>query len=319
MTALARKTAALGSNWPSQPTALLVDMTGIPNGPALFAEAGMDAVSLFSGADAILLAAEAPTLAYPDWTDADHRAAALRALEAASALGLHLPPGHDLTDNATRDALRRHWRKWLSVHPEKGRDLVMFRFQDPRVFAALAATLLPHEVEALMGPLDAISLLRGDTVTTWSRPSHFEPPADSLRLGNGTFHTMRPEQVQAMREVVSETLKDDLFRFYRTVFAAETEDLGDDDLRGRIEQAIADTQRMGSTREQDVIRMSSVRILRPDIANDEWIWEQVMTHETQDPKFRSTLFQLYLKSDLTPEDRQTFDARMGVFGVEGVY
>ena len=59
-----------------------------------------------------------------------------------------------------------------------------------------------------------------------------------------------------------------------------------------------------------------MRVLRPDISNDDWIWERVMERRVN---LRSAVYLGYLKADLDPDARNLFEGRLGIFGLEGVY
>ena len=53
---------------------------------------------------------------------------------------------------AELEDLRHHFRKFLTVSDESGKQFV-FRYYDPRVFRAFLPTCLPAEAEALFGPV----------------------------------------------------------------------------------------------------------------------------------------------------------------------
>ena len=294
----------------TQPSYAILDAAGLPGLQAQLTATDLAFESLHVGDDAVALAHEAPYL-----VTLDPEAVAVWEPVLTEAFANHAAVL--MQSDAVMDDVRRHWRKWLSVEIEEGK-LGMFRFYDPRVMAAFLLTLTPAEVGAFFGPVDQIAVVRGDVLTQFT-PSIEAKAVPPLRVPLGQFYPIRPEQTQAMKEVVSEQFKDDLFRFYRKIFEPEVAHLSDDELRGRIEQAIADTQRMGSSREADVIRMAAVRVLRPDIADDEWYWDQVMNHETNNVLMRASLFLAYLKHDMDYDTREEFDARMGLFGMQGFY
>jgi hypothetical protein len=69
---------------------------------------------------------------------------------------------------ATTAELRRHFRRLTQVKTEDGR-VLLFRFYDPRVFAAFAPTCNAEQAEALFGPIDGVTidLSRDEIVEFW--------------------------------------------------------------------------------------------------------------------------------------------------------
>lgn len=208
--------------------------------------------------------------------------------------------------------------KGLSVDVVAEGRVAMFRFICPWVMASFAMSLSATEGAAFIGSGDRMACALGETLGVRSQ---FDATITGYPMRSAPKHFIRilPAQYQAVEEVATEQFRDDLFRFFRKVFAAEIVNMDDDTLRHRIDQAIADTERQEMSREQDILKMSAVRILRPDLTQDDWIWNQVMTHETEDPKMRASLFLGYLKYDLDAAARELFEAKLGLFGVPGVY
>ena len=143
------------------------------------------------------------------------------------------------------------------------------------------------------------------------------PQVGSMQTQRGDVPWLQIQGQPKSQEMVH--LKAELFRFYRRILAEETAHLSDADVHVRLEQAIADTIRLGANRERDVISMSAVRMFRADIVDDAWYWNAVMNHETNNALMRAGLFLAYVKHDMPPDVREDFEARLGIFGLKGLY
>ena len=110
---------------------------------------GVEARCLFDGELAPALAAAAPYLVALDPSASFTRA--LLAQGWGDAWGVLVVSG------ASLDVLRRHFRQFLRVRDEDGREL-MFRYYDPRVLRMYLPTCTTEELELVFGPVAAFLL-----------------------------------------------------------------------------------------------------------------------------------------------------------------
>ncbi|WP_299848123.1 DUF4123 domain-containing protein [uncultured Paracoccus sp.] len=288
---------------------LLVDATAADDVYRVLAESGMSFASLFTGQDAVTLQREAPYLLDRSGEGMDLESAETTRLlvERDAAIGL--------VADCTMDELRRHLRRWLTVRlPENG-GKVMFRMFDPHILAVFLMTLPAADAHAFFGPVAEFHLLRDGSHANYSltpRARATEP----TRFGVGTYYQITPAQMQTFEEVAGDTFKTDLFRFFRSVFPDAVARLDDASLRQQISLGIKDAERLGDVRPGTVLTVQAVRLLRPDIINNEWIWRQVLEKNelAGDPLMRGAILEAYLTSDFgSLEEREAYNAAIDRF------
>lgn len=288
---------------------VFLDASGIDSLSAFLKSFELEYTSLFTGEDAILLENEAPYIVLlekknmPIW-------------KPLIQLAQNEHVGFVLKANSDVDSLRRHWKKWLTVKLEGREKPVLFRFYDPRILVTFLSTLSASEASAFYGEATAFYTVEHKQVQSYI-PTQATLDATPLKFGIGDMYVINESQVKAMEEVVSQTFKDKLFRYFRVVWEEETKYLTDEDLKAKINLAIEDAIKIGSTRENDVFDLAHVHILRPDIMKDKWIWEQVMNHESQRAGLRAGGFLGYYLVDFkTVEEYNAFFAKLGRFSQE---
>jgi hypothetical protein len=233
----------------------LLDATGFDGLADMLAGAGLDHCSLFFGDDAVMLRDEAPWLvALPadriaDWAEVLRRARVGHA-------------GFLCVTDAGLDELRRHWKKWLSVHIPGEEGLVLFRFFDARIALAFLGAVGPADAQAFLGPNDRLLVPRGGALVEL-QPALPVPPT---RLGAGRAYVMTPAQMEAFSGVAADAFRDRFRRYMRDIWPDETRAMDDDALDDMAGRAVARALDLGITPQADVVvKLSLIEMVTPQV------------------------------------------------------
>ncbi len=289
---------------------LLIDGAAYVGMAARMEASRLETHSLFGQADLNLLADEAPWLAQLSRSDFERSNTLLVFLQQ----GDTPEPFIALSSDVTPLMLRTHLKKWLSVRlPETAPERtpedkpVLFRFYDPAILAAFLGTLTISEAQAFFGPIQEITIVDEAGSQAFTQTAAAGVVAEPLPREGGLYR-ITPEQYLILSNLRADTFRQDLFRFLRTEYALETKDMSDGQVRGLIAQSIKDGETLGDKRQGSILNLVIIRLLRPDIMEDEFIWDQVTVTnpEAADPKQRVGLLHAYLFTDF--KDVDAFDA-----------
>jgi hypothetical protein len=236
----------------------LLDATGFAGLADTLAAAGLKHCSLFFGDDATLLREEAPWLVelpasrIGDWSEVIRRARFGHA-------------GFLCVTDAGLDDLRRHWKKWLSVHIPGEEGLVLFRFFDTRIALVFLGTVGAADAQAFFGPNDRFFLPQGGALVE-VQPAIPVPPT---RLGAGRVYEMTPAQMEAFSGVAADAFFDRFRRYMRDIWHDETAGMDDAALNTMADRAISRAQELGITPEANVVvDLAVIEMVAPEIGAD---------------------------------------------------
>lgn len=236
----------------------LLDATGFAGLADDLAASGLEYCSLFSGDDAVLLRDEAPWLVELSADKISTWAELLRRAEVGHA-------GMLCVSNASLDDLRRHWKKWLSVHIPTQEGLVLFRFYDARIAVAFLATVGAADAQAFFGPNQAL-IARPSGTAVELRPS---PPCAATRLGVGRWYRMTELQMQAFSSVAAGAFHARFRDYMRDIWAEETAGLDDAALDAKAERAIKTARQLGVEPQPNVIvDLAVIEMVAPSVIKD---------------------------------------------------
>jgi hypothetical protein len=237
----------------------LLDATGFPTLADDLEASGLDHCSLFLGDDAVLLREEAPWLvalpahAIGTWGELLRR-------------GRNRHAGMLCVCNASLDDLRRHWKKWLSVHIPGEEALVLFRFFDARIALAFAATLGPADAQAFFGPNTALYMYKAPHQLTELSPGM---PAPATRLGAGRLYVMTDAQMTVFSGVAADAFRARFRSYMRDIWPEETAALDDATLDSMSAHAITTAQMLDIPLQPDVIvTLAIIQMLAPEVIAD---------------------------------------------------
>ncbi|MEL7090399.1 MAG: DUF4123 domain-containing protein [Pseudomonadota bacterium] len=280
----------------------LLDATSFAGLAQALAGSGMDHASLFRGDDAVLLEHEAPYICALDGTQP-------RAVRDLIASALYRHAGFLIESDEDIDTLRRHYKNWLTVRLEETQEMVLFRFYDARILLAFVGTLSTTEAAAFIGPsTQLVALSETGQATALSLPGQ-QPGIPSARFLKGSPYLITTQQSDAFTEVTDTVFRKRAKAYLRTVFPDQAADLPEEDMDELVAGAVADCDRLGVCREADVISMAIARLLRPDLVASDAYWDAVVD-QRPNPNQRAGAFIAEIAHGMTPEERETFFARV---------
>lgn len=296
---------------------LVLDGAAFPDLIDTVVRLGLDRQSLFGEPDLNVMEDEAPWLV------------ALGDDEAASQVLLEFLDQADegyvaVTSQASLQELSRHFKKWLSVrlpdetpHQAEEREKpVLFRFYDPAILVAFMMTLSPSEAAAFFGPCNKlITIDPGEGYVFEKTEATQDAPPITFPIG--TYYQITPVQYQVLSNLAGDSFRDDLFRFLRKEYAAETTDLTDDQVHELIEKAIADGDRLEDRRPGSILNLAVIRLLNPEVLDDPFIWAEATERhpEAKNPNQRVGILMGYVITEFENLDEfQAYFDRIAKFG-----
>lgn len=286
---------------------MVADGASIPDLRILLEQAKLSFESLFAGPDDEILENEAPLLVSLPYDNAATVSVILSRLSSTPGAA-YILIGHP----DERSSVRRHLRKWLSVRLPKTVNEwtiedkpVLFRFYDPMILGLFLGSLTVSDAAAFGGP---IKVWATDGVAGQIWKPKPETLAATPSVSGLAIFRIRPEQYVILAQHSVSKFETALFTYLRGEFSTETADMDDAALNRLIDQAKTDGHRIGDTRPGSVVSLAVLRLLRPDLMQDDFVWSEVMGNnpEGKDPKQRIGLLEAYHFTDL--ETVEAFDA-----------
>ncbi|MGH1367771.1 MAG: DUF4123 domain-containing protein [Maritimibacter sp.] len=277
----------------------LLDATSFDQLGSDLQASGLPHSSLFFGDDAVMLREEAPYLValtvedMPIWGEILRRARTPYA-------------GMLCVTGASLDELRRHWKKWISVHIPDEEALVLFRFFDARIALAFMATLGPADAAAFFGPIDALIT----KTATSTQKTERTLPAPATRVGAGKWYQMTPVQMLAFSEVAGEAYRGRYLRYMRQVWPELIKGLSDAELAQKLDEALTTADRLGIPRDMSApVNLVIVSLIAPDVLEDaEFFLDQFKSQMPAglSPSGYPNALLTVAEMDLTPKQAEYF-------------
>jgi hypothetical protein len=189
----------------------------------------------------------------------------------------------------TGEQLRRHFRRFLMVQDESGKQLI-FRYYDPRVLRVYLPTCKATELQSIFGPVAKFAIEAQDPELLLEHsfdgkklllqelqlaPSASEPPrpssADSSRvsMGSPAHKTERAKEGLIIRTAQMETFvqasenrfEERMAAQLRELFPRAANKLGNSHLRDAIRYGVVRARVYGITRERDISRYIGIMFM----------------------------------------------------------
>lgn len=158
-----------------------------------------------------------------------------------------------LTSTQTLEQVRRHFRHFLLVRDEDGKQMY-FRFYDPRVLRIYLPTCTAAETRRFFGPIRTFFMESdgGFELVEFSIPVANATPQKSQKSAVGSLLRIRREQLQVFSDAMIRSFDERMFVHLHKFFPKRCQVLGDSEVRAWIKAGIAESAEYDIVAERDV-------------------------------------------------------------------